>query len=91
MCSICLERRLFPRSGLEYKMSEPLTLTDEEIVAATGYRQPCRQLAALLRAGIPADRRPDGSVRVWRHHITGVTKPVKQRKRPQLTSDMEAA
>lgn len=69
----------------------PLTLSEEEIVQATGYRQQCRQLAALLRAGIPADRRPDGSVRVWRHHLGGSASPTKQRRRPQLTSDMEAA
>jgi hypothetical protein len=72
---------------------ESLTLTEEEIIEATGYKQPVRQLDALARAGIPADRRPDGSVRVWRHHITGVAtkKPERTRRRPQLTSDMGAA
>ncbi|MEJ2767590.1 DUF4224 domain-containing protein [Mycetohabitans sp. B46] len=70
---------------------DSLTLTEQEIIEATGYRQPCRQLAALQKAGIPADRRPDGSVRVWRHHITGIAQPSKQRKRPQLTSDMGVA
>ncbi|ACR29190.1 DUF4224 domain-containing protein [Burkholderia glumae] len=75
-------------------MSESLTLSEQEIVEATGYRQPCRQLQALMRAGIPADRRPDGSVRVWRHHIAGISIPKNQersRRRPQLTSDMKAA
>lgn len=72
---------------------ESLTLTEQEIIEATGYKQPSRQLDALARAGIPADRRPDGSVRVWRHHIAGTTakKPDRARRRPQLTSDMKAA
>lgn len=66
-----------------------LTLTEEEIVEATGYKQPSRQLAVLLKAGIPADRRPDGTVRVWRHHITGIptAKPQEQRREPKLRSD----
>ncbi len=72
---------------------QSLTLTEEEIVEATGYKQPCRQLAALLRAGIPADRRPDGSVRVWRHHITGAgaAKTQERRREPKLKSDRRAA
>lgn len=71
--------------------TDALTLTEQEIVEATGYRQPSRQLAVLLRAGIPADRRPDGSVRVWRHHMTGIAPPPREtpRKRPKLTSDMK--
>jgi hypothetical protein len=77
---------------LECKM-ESLTLSEKEIIEATGYKQAARQLQALARAGIPADRRPDGSVRVWRHHLTGIAepKPQKTRRRPQLTSDMKAA
>lgn len=66
---------------------ESLTLSKEEIIEATGYSQPAKQLEALLRAGIPADRRPDGSVRVWRHHISGIVPPKQQkaqRKRPEL-------
>lgn len=72
---------------------ESLTLSEDEIVAATGYKQPLRQLDALARAGIPADRRPDGTVRVWRHHIGGIPerKHPSPRKRPQLTSEMKAA
>lgn len=70
-----------------------LTLTEAEIIEATGYRQPCRQLDALLRAGIPADRRPDGSVRVWRHHVTGAAaaQPQQRRREPKLKSDRKAA
>jgi hypothetical protein len=69
-----------------------LTLTEREIAEATGYRQPARQLRALFAAGIPADRRPDGSVRVWRHHVFGYAKQETKatRKRPKLTSDMKA-
>lgn len=72
---------------------ESLTLTKEEIVAATGYRRAAEQLAALLKAGIPADRRPDGSVRVWRHHLAGIggAKPKAPRRRPELASDRKAA
>ncbi|WP_174978985.1 DUF4224 domain-containing protein [Burkholderia lata] len=68
-----------------------LTLTVREIYEATGYRQPARQLRALAVAGIPADRRPDGSVRVWRHHVLGFGAQEKtlHRKRPKLTSDMK--
>nr|WP_080418092.1 DUF4224 domain-containing protein [Burkholderia ubonensis] len=68
-----------------------LTLTAREIHEATGYRQPARQLRALAVAGIPADRRPDGSVRVWRHHVLGFAAQEKtlNRKRPKLTSDMK--
>ncbi|WP_429355134.1 DUF4224 domain-containing protein [Paraburkholderia sp. 32] len=72
---------------------QSLTLSEAEIVEATGYRQPCRQLAALQRVGIPADRRPDGSVRVWRHHITGIASQAAQQQRrrePKLKSDREA-
>lgn len=73
---------------------ESLTLTKEEITEATGYTQPAKQLEALKKAGIPADRRPDGSVRVWRHHISGIVAAKQQkapRKRPELASDRKAA
>ncbi len=73
---------------------ESLTLTKEEIIEATGYRRAAEQLDALRKAGIPADRRPDGSVRVWRHHVSGIVAPNKQRaprKRPELASDRKAA
>ncbi|WP_341774034.1 DUF4224 domain-containing protein [Burkholderia gladioli] len=68
-----------------------LTLTTREIREATGYRQPARQLRTLTLAGIPADRRPDGSVRVWRHHVLGFAAREKtlNRRRPKLTSDMK--
>lgn len=68
---------------------ESLTLTEQEIIEATGYRQPARQLSTLLKAGIPADRRPDGTVRVWRHHIAGISSTpfVKERPHPKLKSD----
>ncbi|WP_328590281.1 DUF4224 domain-containing protein [Paraburkholderia piptadeniae] len=74
-------------------MMDSLTLTEAEIVEATGYCQPCRQLSALQRAGIPADRRPDGSVRVWRHHVYGVPAATPQQPRRRelgLESDRKA-
>lgn len=73
---------------------ESLTLSQQEIIEATGYKRAAEQLVALLKAGIPADRRPDGSVRVWRHHIAGVSVPKQQRaprRRPELASDRKAA
>jgi hypothetical protein len=46
----------------------------------------------LRRAGIPADQRPDGSVRVWRHHLAGTApKPERPKPRPQLASDRKVA
>lgn len=69
-----------------------LTLTEEEIVEATGYRMHSKQLASLKKAGIPCDQRPDGTVRVWRHHVFGTpAAPRKERLRPQLSSDRKAA
>lgn len=72
---------------------ESLTLSKEEIIEATGYKRGADQLAALLKAGIPADRRPDGSVRVWRHHMTGIgaSKQKAPRRKPELASDRKAA
>ncbi|WP_224029541.1 DUF4224 domain-containing protein [Paraburkholderia caribensis] len=67
---------------------ESLTLTEQEIIEATGYRRHTKQLAALRKAGIPCDQRPDGTVRVWRHHVFGTSiAPQKERPRPQLRSD----
>jgi hypothetical protein len=50
-----------------------------EIIEATGYKQAARRLGALARAGIPADRRPDGRVCVWRHHLAGIAEPKPQK------------
>ncbi|PRH11105.1 DUF4224 domain-containing protein [Burkholderia gladioli] len=68
---------------------ESLTLTEHGIIEATGYRQPARQLSTLLKAGIPADRRPTGTVRVWRHHVVGMPAALSttERPRPKLKSD----
>jgi hypothetical protein len=73
-------------------MNESLTLTESEIIEATGYRQPMRQLIVLAKAGIPADRRADGSVRVWRHQVFGsaVMNSTKTQREPQLKSDRKA-
>nr|WP_186020376.1 DUF4224 domain-containing protein [Burkholderia gladioli] len=68
---------------------QSLTLTKQEIIEATGYLQPAKQLSTLLKAGVPADRRPDGTVRVWRHHIVGIPGALskEERPRPKLKSD----
>ena len=69
-----------------------LTLSEAEIIAATGYRHRTKQLQVLLRAGIPADRRPDGTVRVWRHHLIGRSEPVEQREeQPRLKFQRRSA
>lgn len=72
---------------------ESLTLSKEEIIEATGYKRGADQLVALQKAGIPADRRPDGSVRVWRHHMAGIGAPKQKtpRRKPELASDRKAA
>ncbi|WGS47235.1 DUF4224 domain-containing protein [Burkholderia sp. JSH-S8] len=95
-CPRVVLRPIPPRSEPETEHSHAaeassLTLTTREIYEATGYRQPARQLRALAVAGIPADRRPDGSVRVWRHHVLGFAGNERtfHRKRPKLTSDMK--
>lgn len=81
------------KEWLESRM-ESLTLAEQEIIEATGYTRAAEQLAALPRAGIPADRRADGSVRVWRHHIIGIGAPAQQRtprRQPKSASDRKAA
>jgi Domain of unknown function (DUF4224) len=45
-----------------------LTLTTGEIVEITGYRRGHEQLRWFRSLGVPARRRPDGSVSVAREH-----------------------
>lgn len=45
-----------------------LTLTEQQIVDITGYKQPSRQLKIFEALGVPAHRRVDGSVSVCRQH-----------------------
>lgn len=48
--------------------SGSLTLMPEEIVEITGYRRGHEQLRWFRALGVPARRRPDGSVSVAREH-----------------------
>ena len=59
-----------------------LTLTEKEIVEATGCRMHSKQLAALQKAGMPCDQRPDGTVRVGCYHIFGAHAAPKQARTP---------
>ena len=69
-----------------HAIAEPITLTEEEIVAITGYHRAAYQLARLKEMGIPAHRRPDNTVVVLRVYAT--TRPaaeaVPEKQEPQL-------
>lgn len=68
-----------------------LTLTEEEIVEITGYRRGYEQLAFFKSLGVPARRRPDGSVSVCREHyirLGAATPPASNvESRPRLRSE----
>lgn len=68
-----------------------LTLTPEELLEVTGYRRGADQLAFFRGLGIPAHRRPDGSVSVCRQHYLDLTRRAEapSAPRPQLRSDHE--
>ncbi|QBP75366.1 DUF4224 domain-containing protein [Herbaspirillum huttiense] len=51
-------------------IAEPITLTEQEVVAVTGYHRPAYQLARLKEMGIPAHRRPDNTIMVLRVYVT---------------------
>jgi hypothetical protein len=53
-----------------HAISEPITLTEQEVVAVTGYQRPAYQLAKLKEMGIPAHRRPDNTIMVLRMYVT---------------------
>jgi Domain of unknown function (DUF4224) len=55
-------------AGSGRSRSASLTLTPEEIVEITGYRRGHEQLRWFRSLGVPAKRRPDGSVSVAREH-----------------------
>lgn len=61
-----------------------LCLTPEEVLEITGYKRPADQLRALQARGIPAARRPDGSVSVIRVHLAMQAPPAPQSAEPQL-------
>ncbi|QDD62683.1 DUF4224 domain-containing protein (plasmid) [Herbaspirillum seropedicae] len=51
-------------------IAQPITLTEEEVVAITGYHRAAFQLRRLEEMGIPAHRRPDNTVMVLRVYAT---------------------
>ena len=51
-------------------VAEPITLSEEEVVAITGYHRPKFQLQRLQEMSIPAHRRPDNTVMVLRVYAT---------------------
>lgn len=53
-----------------HNLTEPITLTEDEVVAITGYQRPKFQLQRLEQMGIPAHRRPDNTVMVLRVYAT---------------------
>jgi hypothetical protein len=65
-------------------MSQPITLTPEELVEITGYQRSAEQLKWFRALGVPARRRADGTVSVGREHylrygIKAAAAPVESR------------
>ena len=62
-----------------------LLLTDEEVVALTGYHQPARQLAELHRQGFSRARRDRlGRVVLERAHYDAVARGEQSAPRPKV-------
>lgn len=70
-----------------------LTLTPAELTEVTGYRRAAEQLAYFRRLGVPAHRRPDGTVSVVRQHLLDLQRRAETSSapRPQLKSSREQA
>ncbi len=66
-----------------------LTLTPEELIEVTGYKLHCKQLAYFRALGVPAHRRPDGTVSVVRQHLLDLQRYANATStdRPRLRSD----
>lgn len=74
-------------------MSQPITLTPEELVQITGYQRAAEQLKWFHALGVPAKRRADGTVSVAReHYLRAGTKqpPVTIESRPKLKCEQES-
>lgn len=56
-------------------MTQPITLTAEELVEVTGYQRAAEQLKWFRALGLPAKRRADGTVSVAREHYLYAGKP----------------
>jgi hypothetical protein len=73
-------------------VTQPLTLTPEELVEITGYTRGAEQLKWFRALGVPAKRRADGSVSVAReHYLRAGTKAPKAEieSRPRLRCEAE--
>lgn len=66
-----------------------LCLTPAELHEVTGYRRGADQLAYFRALGIPAHRRPDGSVSVVKQHLLELRRlaDAQSASRPHLRSD----
>lgn len=64
-------------------MTDTLTLTPEELIDLTGWRQPSRQIEWLTRAGVPHFVRRDGRPRVVRAALLQ-SKAEESNRRPRL-------
>lgn len=66
-----------------------ICLTPAEIIEVTGYRRGADQLAYFRALGIPAHRRPDGSVSVVKQHLLELRRLAEAQSadRPRLRSD----
>jgi hypothetical protein len=62
-----------------------ITLTEQEIEEITHYKKPSHQIRSLRELGIKAEKRPDNTVLVFRHHLTQ-TQAANDAKQPSLKS-----
>jgi len=74
-------------------LSQPITLTPEELVEITGYQRAAEQLKWFRALGVPAKRRADGTVSVAREHYLrhGTKAAPTVESSPRLQSDRRAA
>jgi len=71
-----------------------LQLTNEERIEITGYVRQADQLRYFKALGVPAHRRPDGTVSVCRQHYLDLRRLADNAPapdRPKLRSDEKAA
>ena len=61
-----------------------LTLSEEELKKITGYRRAALQMKMLASFGIPAQRRADNTVLVFRMHCVQPSVSAQTKPRPTL-------
>ena len=66
-----------------------LCLSQAEVLEITGYKRGADQLRALKDRGIPAARRPDGSVSVLRAQLAMLAAPVAEYEPPLESESQE--